>query len=157
MAGIEDRKFQRIDDASYGVDDTSGQKPSECCRRKGFYNFCEGQHTNPAHSDINNGREPFGACDPAGHDDDAYDGDSPDEGQHIPAGFISENDNADGGIGSGDQDEDHHVVDLSKHFVDCGGDIQRMIDGAGRIEQDHAADEYDHGYNTDSVVRLIGL
>lgn len=143
MAGIEDRKLQRIDDASYGVDDASGQKPSECCRWKCFYNLCEGQHTNPAHSDINNGREPLGACDPAGHDDDAYDGDSPDEGQHIPAGFISQNDNADGGIGSGDQDEDHHVVNFAQELVDLRGDIQGVVDRAGRVQADHAQNKYE--------------
>lgn len=38
---IKNRKFECVDDASYSVDDTACQQPSECCRRKCVKQLCE--------------------------------------------------------------------------------------------------------------------
>ena len=56
-------------------------------------------------------------------------------------GAISENDQADRRIGSGDQDKDHHMVDLPENLVYMLGNIKGMVDGAGRVKKDHADDK----------------
>lgn len=117
VSGVEERQLQRIDHAADGVDDSSGQQPSKCCRRQGVDNLAEGQYTYPAHGDVNDGGEPLGTGDPAGLDDDTGQSDSPDKSQHTPSGSVTQHYHAYRCIGSGNQDENHHMVNLAKHLI----------------------------------------
>ena len=58
--------------------------------------------------------------------------------QTSPSRLISQYDQAYGRVGSCNEHKDHHVVDLSQQLVDFWGNIQRVVDGAGSIEADHA-------------------
>jgi len=115
---VEDRQLQRVDHAADGVDDTAGQQPCKGGRRESRNDLADRHDAHPAHRDVDHGGEPLRAVDPEGVDDDAHDGDAPYQGQHPVAGLISEDDQAHRRVGSGDQDEDHHVVDLPENFVD---------------------------------------
>ena len=138
MFRIKDGKLQCIDHTADGIDDAAGEKPCESGRCESGNDLADRHDAYPAHRDVDHGGEPLRAVDPEGIDDDAYDGDAPDKGQHPVAGLISEDDQAHRCVGSGDQDEDHHVVDFSQQLVDFWGNIQRVVDGAGSIEADHA-------------------
>ena len=141
MLRIEDRKFQGIDHTADGIDDAAGEQPCkgrwcECC-----HDLADRHDAYPAHRDVDHGGEPLRAVDPEGIDDDAYDGDAPDKGQHPVAGLISEDDQAHRCVGSGDQDEDHHVVDFPKDLIDMLRNVEGVVDRACGVEQDHADDE----------------
>ena len=141
MLRIEDRKLQRIDHTADGIDDAAGEEPCESGRSESGNDLADRHDAYPAHRDVDHGREPLRAVDPEGIDDNAHDGNAPDKGQHPVAGLISEDDQAHRRVGSGDQDEDHHVVDLPENFVDMFRDVEGVVDRACGVEQDHADDE----------------
>lgn len=120
MLGVEERQLQGIDDSAHGVDDAARQKPGEAGRRQGADDLGERQDAHPAHSDVNQGREPLGAGNPAGVDDDAHNGNAPDQTQQDPAGLVAQHDHAYRSVGAGDEDEDHHVVQFAQKLVDFG-------------------------------------
>ena len=64
MLCIEDRQLQCVDDTSDGIDDAAGQKPAEPCTGQVVEDRDEGQNTEPSHSDVDYGGEPFRAVDP---------------------------------------------------------------------------------------------
>lgn len=119
----------------------AGEKPCESGRCESGNDLADRHDAYPAHRDVDHGGEPLRAVDPEGIDDDAYDGDAPDKGQHPVAGLISEDDQAHRRVGSGDQDEDHHVVDFPKDLIDMLRNVEGVVDRACGVEQDHADDE----------------
>ena len=138
---VEDRQFQRVDHAADGVDDATGEKPCESGRCESRHDLADRHDAYPSHRDVDHRGEPLRAVDPEGIDDDAHDGDAPDKGQHSVASFISEDNQAHWCICSGDQNKDHHVVDLPKDLIDMFRDIESVVDCARGVEQDHADDE----------------
>ena len=52
MSGIKNRQFQGIDNAADGIDNPSGQKPSERLQGQGIDNLGEGKDAYPAHGDV---------------------------------------------------------------------------------------------------------
>ena len=141
MLRVEDRQVQRVDHTADGIDDAAGEKPCESGRCESGNDLADRHDAYPAHRDVDHGGEPLRAVDPEGIDDDAYDGDAPDKGQHPVAGLISEDDQAHRCVGSGDQDEDHHVVDFPKDLIDMLRNVEGVVDRACGVEQDHADDE----------------
>lgn len=142
MLRIEDRKLQSIDHTADGIDDAAGEQPCkgrwcECC-----HDLADCHDAYPAHRNIDHGGEPLRAVDPEGVDDDSHDRDAPDEGQHPVSGTVSEDDEAYRSVSSGDQDEDHHVIDLSEKFIDMLRDIEGVVDRTCGVEQDHTDDEH---------------
>lgn len=77
MFAVKDRKLQRVDHTAYGVNDPSGEEPSERCRGHVVQNLCECQNAGPAHPDIENGGDPFRAVYPERFDQDARDRNRP--------------------------------------------------------------------------------
>lgn len=114
---VEHRQLQRVDHAAHGVDDAAGQQPAEGAARQGVDEAFEGDHADPAHGDVDHGGKPFGAGNPYGVDDHAHDGDGPHQAKEQPAGFVAQHQQADGGVGSGDEDEDHHVIHLAQNLI----------------------------------------
>ena len=139
---IKDRKLQCIDDAADGVYDPASQKPAEGPVRQCADDLGHSQDAYPAHGDVDHRGEPFGTGDPQGTDEDAGDGDSPNKSHEGPSSLVTENHQADRCVGSGNQDVDHHMVNLPEHLVHSRGDVQGMVGGACRIEQHHADDKY---------------
>ena len=64
MFCIEDRQLQCVDDTSDGIDDAAGQEPAEPCAGQVVEDRNEGQNTEPSHSDVDYGGEPFRAVKP---------------------------------------------------------------------------------------------
>lgn len=52
MLCIKNWQLKRINHASYGVNDSSCQKPSKCSGRKAVQNLRKCKHTGPSHTDI---------------------------------------------------------------------------------------------------------
>ena len=77
MPAVEDWKLQRVDHTAHGVDDPSGEEPSEGCRGHIVQDLGEGEYTGPAHPDIEDGRDPFRAVYPERFDQDPCDRDRP--------------------------------------------------------------------------------
>ena len=113
---VEDRQLEGVDDTAYGVDDTARQKPQECTAGQGAPQSAEYAETYPSHSDIDERGKPLRAGDPAYIDDHADEGDSPHDGEQRIAEPVAQNDEADRCVGTGDQDKDHHMVQLAKYF-----------------------------------------
>ena len=116
MLCIEDRQFQGVDDSAYGVDDPAGKEPEECVSRQCVPQRAENGETCPPHGDIEDGRKPFRAGDPADVDNHSGDGDTPYCGEQRIAESVSQNDETDRCVGAGDQHEDHHVIQLAEYF-----------------------------------------
>ena len=113
VLSVEDRKFQCVDNTADGVNNTACQEPAESGGGQRVEEFTDSKDADPAHSDIENGRDPFGAEDPEEFQDHAQDGDGPYGDQHGKSGFSAQNQKADWGITAGDQNEDHHMI----HFL----------------------------------------
>lgn len=77
MFCIEDRQLQCVDDTSDGIDDATGQEPAEPCAGQVVEDRNEGQNTEPSHSDVDYGGEPFRAVNPAALKDHSDDSNSP--------------------------------------------------------------------------------
>ncbi len=117
VAAIKYRKLQGINHAADGIDDTSGQQPVEGFSRQGTEYLRKGQQTYPAHADVQDGRHPFWAGDPEGFEYDSQQSDAPDQRQHTVAQGSADGDKAYRGVGSGNEDEDHHMVHFFQTFV----------------------------------------
>ena len=115
---VEDRQLQGVDHAAHGVDDATRQKPSEGLARKGRDDLSKGEHADPAHGNVDQGRKPLGAGNPQRVDEDAHGGNAPYQCQKEPAGAVAQNQHADRRVGPGDQDKDHHMICLAQHTVD---------------------------------------
>ena len=57
-------------------------------------------------------------------------------------GVIFKDDQANRCVSSGNQDENHHVVDLPQNFINVLGNIKGMVGRAGSVEQNHANDKH---------------
>ena len=145
MSGIEQGELQRIDYATHCIDDTACQKPQKGCGTQGIEKASEYQHTYPSHGDINDGGKPFGAGDPAKFDEHTDQCDSPDESQQGIAQIAAQNDEAHGGVGTGDEHEDHHVVQFAEDAQVFSGQVYTVVCGAGALEQNHARHKDGHG------------
>ncbi len=141
MSGVEKGQLERIDDAADGIDDTAGYKPEKSCARQGSDQRNHGEDTEPSHGDVDQRRKPFWTGDPESFDQDSGDGGSPDQKKERITDGIPQRDHTDRCITSGDQDKDHHMIDFAKNAVNFLGYVQRMIDGARAVEQDHAERE----------------
>lgn len=157
MFRIEDLQFESIDDTAYGVDDTACQKPQECTEGQSAPQSAEYAEAYPSHGDIDEGRKPLRAGDPADIDDHADESDSPYDGKQCVAKFVAQNDEADRCVGTGDQDKDHHVIQLAKYLQNIIFYCDTVIEGAGSIECDHASNKYRHGDKSGRVGADSGL
>lgn len=141
VACIEEGKLQCVDDAAYGVDDAAGQKPSESGRGEGVEDLGEGQYADPAHGNVQYGGEPFRAGDPECFYQDSGQCDAPYECAQAVAGSAAQYDQTYGGVGTCDEDEYHHVIDLSENPVGTLGKVQGVVGGTGSVKQDHTSDK----------------
>ena len=128
MPRIKERELQCVYDPADGIYDASGQKPAECSGRHGGDDLADRSDAYPAHCDINAGGKPLRAVYPQSIDQDAGRCDPPHKGEEPVAGGIAQNDQADRGVGTRDQDKDHHMIDLPQDPVDPFGDIEGVVD-----------------------------
>ena len=89
VSGIKNWKLQGVDHAAYRVDDTTSQKPAKSSSRESVDNLTKSQNADPAHGNVDHGREPLGAGDPECFDQNPCNSDSPDKSQQHPAGMIT--------------------------------------------------------------------
>ena len=145
VPGIEQGELQGVDDPAHGIDDATCQQPQEGRRGQGVEEPAEHQHADPAHGDVDRRGEPFGTGDPEGLDQHPRQGDAPDQSQQGISQLPAQHDQADRRIGSGNQHEDHHMVQLAEDAQIPPGQIHRVVSGAGAVEQYHAGHEDGHG------------
>ncbi len=145
MSRVKNRKLQRIYDAADGVDNAAGQEPSEGAWCQGPYDLSEGGDANPAHGNVDGGREPFGTVDPQGVDKDSRSRDSPHKGQKAVSIQVSQNDQADGRVGSCNQNENHHMVNFPKKLIDLLRNIEGVIYSTCRVQENHTDNENGKG------------
>ncbi len=115
VLGIENRKLQRVNDSADGVDDATAQKPQECGEGKGIQQLTEYKYADPAHCNVNDGGEPFGAGNPKCFDSHSYKGDSPYHCKEGIAQVSAQHHQTDGSVGAGNQHENHHMVQLAEN------------------------------------------
>ena len=142
MLRVEDRQFQRVDHTADGIDDAAGEKPCESSRCESGNDLADRHDAYPAHRDVDHGGEPLRAVDPERVDENPGNRDTPDERQKPVTGVISKDDQANRCVSSGNQDENHHVVDLTQDFINVLGNIKGVVGRAGGIEQNHADDKH---------------
>ena len=132
VSGIEDRKFQCVNNSADGVDDTACNQPYKGCFGEGLYQRYHGQDTEPAHGNVYDGREPFRAGDPECLDQHTDDGNGPYQCQkRIAHSVFRMRNDTDRSVASGDQDKDHHMICLAQDFIHLFRDIKGMVNGAG--------------------------
>lgn len=127
MLTVEKRKLQCIDHAADRVNDSAGEKPSEFGTCQIVEDLTEGEDAGPPHSDIKNGGYPFRTEYPEAFDNDSGDCNAPYQCEHDKSGSAFQYQQADRCVASGDQYENHHMVDLFQDRVDTFGKIKGMI------------------------------
>ncbi len=133
VPGVENGKLQRIDHSSDGVDDAADQQPEKSGQTQGGVKSSEDQYAYPAHGDIQDGGEPFGAGYPAGFDQHSHQSYPPDKSQQLEAGGVSQNDHAYRSVGTCDQYKDHHVIQFLEDPEGFPLQIHRVVSGAGAV------------------------
>ena len=151
---VKYRQLQSVEDTADGVNDAAGQKPSEGCRRERCHQRLEDQNTCPAHGDIDNGAYPVRAVDDKYLKSDADKSGRPDEKEKRDTAASRQSQQADRRVGTGNEDEDHSVVNAAKQQVHLGGNVQRVIEAAGAIKKNHTSDKNRHGKNSSVAVAL---
>lgn len=134
---FQQRKLQRVNHSAHGIDDSSGQKPYECLKRKCKVDITKSKDTQPAHSDIENGGEPFRTGNPEQFEDDACQGNSPDQDKQTQSLGSAENHDTYRCVGTGNEDENHTVVDFFQLFICAWAKIKGMVGSAGAIQKNH--------------------
>ena len=142
---VENRQFQGVDHTADCVDDTACEKPEKGTVRQGIPKCAKYSKADPAHGNVDDRGKPLGTGDPAGLDGYADQSNSPDNGEQCVAGFSTENNETDRGVGTGDQNKDHHVVKLTKDAQNAVSDGYTVVYGAGAVESNHAAHKDCHG------------
>ena len=151
MLRIKNWKFQRIDHAADGINNSACQKPSETCPRQIVEDRHKSQNTQPAHSNVNYRGKPFRAVDPAALEDHADDGDGPYQGTEDITGTAVEDDQAYRCIAACDHHEDHHVIHFFQAAVHLGSGVYGMVKGACQIKQDHSQDKNTYCKNVKNI------
>ena len=151
VPSVKYRQLHSVNNAADGVNNAAGQKPQKSACGQCVQNPGKRQEANPAHANIKDRRNPLGAVDPKGFKNNACQGNGPDQNQHSVANGAAYGDNAYRRIGSGNKDKDHHMIQLFQTPVYLIINIQRMVNGAGGIQGDHADDKDRQGNYVDHV------
>ena len=113
MLCIEQRKLQCVDHTADGVDHATSHQPYKSGGGKGLYQWNHSKHTQPAHGNVDGGREPFWTGDPECLDQHACNGNSPHKDQKRDSYGVSQRNHTNRGVASSDQNKDHHMIDLT--------------------------------------------
>lgn len=127
MLTVENRKLQCIDYTTDCVNDSAGEKPSEFCTCQIIEDLTECEDTDPSHTNVEDGGYPFRAEYPEPFNNNSGDCDTPYKCEHDKSGSAFQYQQADWCVASGDQYEDHHMVDLFQDRVDTFGKIKGMV------------------------------
>lgn len=127
MLTVENRKLQCIDHTADCVNDSASEKPSEFCTCQIVEDLTECEDTDPSHTNVEDGGYPFRAEYPEPFDNNSGDCDTPYKCKHDKSGSAFQYQQADWCVASGDQYEDHHMVDLFQDRVDTFGKIKGMV------------------------------
>ena len=101
----------------------------------------KGKDTQPSHTDIEYGREPFRAGNPESFKKDAKDRNTPYKATEDVTGTVMQCNQADRCITSGNHNEDHHMIHLTQASVNGFGRINGMINRACCIKKNHSEDK----------------
>lgn len=148
VARVKERKFQRVDDAACGIQDSAGKQPEESRTRKCLQELTEDGETCPSHRHIDDRRDIFGASHPEQLEQHSDDCDCPDADEQPVAVVWVQHEDTDRRVGARNQDKDHHVIQLLKHPQPFAAQVHRVIEGACGIQQDHAGDKDRHRRET---------
>ncbi len=145
MGRIEKRKLQSVNDAADRIDDAAGQQPGKLCDRQCVKQLGEGKDACPSHGDIQDGRNPFRTVNPKQLQDASQKGDAPYGNQHERTGHAREHQQADRCVTAGNQNKDHHMIDLFADTVGPFRCIESVVASACTVQGDHAQCEDQHG------------
>ena len=151
----EQRQLQSIDDASYRINDSSGEQQYEFRCGQHPHKLCERKGAHPAQCDIDYRGHPARTTDPQKIHEHAEQGSAADREQHEPAGAISQRHKAHRRVASGNHNKNHHVIQLLQHAVHPRGYIKEMVGGARPVEQykAHRENEEDLQLSTARMLR----
>ena len=141
MSGVKQRQLQRVNNTAHRVNDAARQQPAKSRRRQGIQNLRKRQYAYPAHGDIQHRGKPFRAGNPEQLQDNARDGDAPYDGAEGISHLAAQHNQAHRRVGACDEHKNHAVIDFPQDAVRPLGQIQRVISGAGRVQQNHADDK----------------
>ena len=156
MMMVEQRQLQRIDHTADRIDDASGEQPGELRGTQGVQQLWQREDAQPSHRDVEDGRDPLRTIDPEELQDAAQKGDAPDDRQHRQTAPFSQREQADRRIAAGDEDEDHHVVDLLAQCVGAFAGIKGVVTGACGIQPGHRQRKDPHGDGQQRIVLFYG-
>ena len=104
-------------------------------------NWNKGKDTQPSHTDIKHGREPFRAGDPESLKKDTKDRNAPYKSTEDVTNTIMQCNQADWSVASCNHNENHHMIHLTQATVNGFCRINGMINRACCIEKDHSEDK----------------
>lgn len=94
-----------------GVEETAGDKPGETGDGEDEEKRFDSEDDEPSHADVEGGGESVEASGGKSLEDDAENGDGPDDGEEGPAQAAAEEDKGERRVGSGDQQIDRTVIE----------------------------------------------
>lgn len=134
VAAVEAGELQGVHHASGGVYDPAREKQYKACRAYRAEYSAEGVDAYPAHSDIDDRREPLGAVYIENIEQSLERGERPYDYQGDPALRSADDRRADGRVGARYKHGNHNVVDFLKKGVHTGRNVESVVGGACRVK-----------------------
>ena len=120
-----------------GVRDAPHGKELENRRGQAFHEGVSGEHNHPPHADVQPKAQILQPLILQARNGDTDDGHGPDEGEHPPrVGHVAEDDHHEGGVGAGDEDVDHGVVENTEDGAGVAHEEEGVAEGGGQVEGD---------------------
>jgi len=142
----EGQAIEMVDHRANGEEHPAGDQQGQGGGRQGLAQRGEGDHHQPAHADVGQGRQGLEAAGEEQLEDDAEHGQAPDDTEQGPAPAAADGGDGEGRVGGRDHQEDRAVVEHLQAGFEPGV-AGRVIQGGGRVEQDQGGREDDHADN----------
>ncbi len=132
-----------VDDGARRVEEAAGGDEQGAGRPHRVPELGEGDDGDPAERQVDQRRDPLRVVDPDHLDDRAGDRADPDDDQDRVGERAVEDEQGEGRVGAGDEEEDHRVIEPAHPAAHVGpGPVDPVIEGAG-AEQGREADRVD--------------
>ena len=125
-------------EAASGVEQAAGKEPAEAGGGEGVAEGFGGENGQPADDGIEEDAHPVGESVPGAAADDAEYRESSDGPAEAPAPRPAQADQAEGGIGAGEEQEDGDVVHALPAVEFFFGTPEGVVEGADGVEEDEA-------------------
>lgn len=134
---VTSRPFQGVEHAADGIHHTTQQQPKQSLEGEHLNQRIDGDESQPAHKNIDARRDPARGIDPEQGQDKSHQSQPPDHAEQGPAPTTPQGEQANGGVGPGNEKINRGMVVLAQGNTPLYRCIHTVVQSAGGIQSDH--------------------